>query len=50
MYPKPITERAKCKYKNMPVRQEVTIDAAGKIPGDFAVAAAKRNNISYNNK
>ena len=28
----PITQKAKCKYANMPVNQEVTVDAAGKTP------------------
>jgi len=50
MYSKPITERAKCRHENMPPSQEVTIDAAGKIPGNFAVDAATKNNVSYNSK
>lgn len=32
MQAKPITQRAKCKYGNMPVNQEVTVDAGGKTP------------------
>jgi len=41
MYSKPITQRAKCKYGNMPVNQEVTIDAAGKKPGNFSASPMK---------
>jgi hypothetical protein len=29
---KPITTRAKCDYSNLPVNQEVTVDAKGKTP------------------
>jgi hypothetical protein len=32
MQVKPITQRAKCKYINMPATQEVTVDAGGKTP------------------
>ena len=34
MYNKPITQRAKSSSR-LAISQEVTIDAAGKIPGDF---------------
>ena len=32
---KPITTRAKCKYKSKYPQMEVTIDAGGKIPANF---------------
>ena len=35
MYSKPITQRAKCNYSKLAPSQEVTIDAAGKTPGNF---------------
>ena len=41
MYSKPITQKAKCNYGKMPATQEVTIDAAGKIPGDFSASPMK---------
>ena len=41
MYSKPITQRAKCKYGMSAPSQEVTIDAAGKIPGNFSASPMK---------
>ncbi len=41
MYSKPITQRAKCKYDMMPKTQEVTIDAGGKVPGNFSASYMK---------
>ena len=41
MYPKPITERAKCKYGSMARTQEVTIDAGGETPGNFEASPMK---------
>ena len=41
MYPTPITQRAKCQHTGMPKMQEVTIDAAGKTPGDFSASPMK---------
>lgn len=32
---KPITQRAKCNYTNMPIQPEVTVDAAGKQRANF---------------
>lgn len=32
---KPITQRAKCNYTNMPIQPEVTVDAAGKQKANF---------------
>jgi hypothetical protein len=43
MYSKPITQRAKCNYSSAnPLREEVTIDGAGKIPGDFSHSPLKK--------
>lgn len=42
MYSKPITQKAKCKYSGTAMRQEVTIDAAGKIPGNFEASPMKK--------
>jgi len=38
---KPITQKAKCKYGSMPRTQEVTIDAAGKMAGNFEASPMK---------
>lgn len=41
MYSKPITQRAKCNYSKLALSQEVTIDGAGKIPGNFEASPMK---------
>ena len=38
---KPITQKAKCKYGSMPRTQEVTINAAGKMAGNFEASPMK---------
>ena len=41
MYNKPITQKAKCNYNKLAPSQEVTIDAAGKVRGDFEASPMK---------
>lgn len=43
---KPITQRAKCKYNNMPINEEVTIDAAGTKPAKLPSSPMKMVNES----
>ena len=42
MYSKPITQKAKCMYSGNAPRQEVTIDAAGKMVGNFEASPMKK--------
>ena len=41
MYAKPITQKAKCDPNKLAPSQEVTIDGAGKIVGNFKPSAMK---------
>lgn len=43
MYSKPITQRAKCNHSSMAPTQEVTIDAGGKVPGNFKASPMKKH-------